>query len=150
MLYSSSFLLAAVIVVAAYVTNVCSTSPNPPPALENRHERDSLISLVGAFNTCLRRIMFPVTIYHALLSAFSGTANFENLCPYVENTNPEFFSWSNKMMFTLSIMFVGGVIRLSAFGGLGKNFTFHLAAPDRLVQQGCINICNTLAIQDSF
>lgn len=39
-------------------------------------------------------------------------------------------------MFTLTIMFVGGVIRLSAFSGLGKNFTFHLEAPDRLVTTG--------------
>jgi protein-S-isoprenylcysteine O-methyltransferase Ste14 len=46
------------------------------------------------------------------------------------------FTWSPTTVASLFIMFLGAYIRLSAYGGLGKNFTFHLAAPDQLVTSG--------------
>ena len=39
-------------------------------------------------------------------------------------------------MASLCVIFLGAFVRLSAYGGLGKNFTFHLAAPDQLVTSG--------------
>lgn len=34
------------------------------------------------------------------------------------------------------MIYLGAAVRLSAYGGLGKNFTFQLAPPDRLVTSG--------------
>lgn len=37
---------------------------------------------------------------------------------------------------SLAAIFVGGYIRLAAYSGLGRSFTFHLAAPDHLITDG--------------
>lgn len=58
------------------------------------------------------------------------------LCPHSQNLNPALFSWNATSITALLTILLGAYIRLSAYGLLGRNFTFTLAPPDDLVTTG--------------
>jgi protein-S-isoprenylcysteine O-methyltransferase Ste14 len=57
-------------------------------------------------------------------------------CPRPNNPNPALFSWTFTSVTALLLVLTGAYVRLSAFGGLGRNFTFHLTVPGELVTTG--------------
>lgn len=133
-----STLLALVMLAAGYLTAVCSAPPNPPPAQEKRHKKDRISPLTGVFATIVRRIAVTVITYHTVLTLVPAYAPhcMTQLCPYPENLHNPLFTWSATSTISLSLIFVGAAIRLAAYSGLGRSFTFQLSAPDQLITTG--------------
>ncbi|KAJ5110021.1 prenyl cysteine carboxyl methyltransferase [Penicillium argentinense] len=131
----SSVLLATTIGAAAYLVKICSKSPNPPP--QSRHTTDTIGPLVGTFTNTLRRAALGVMLFQAALALFvQSPERIESICAVPSNLNESLVTWDKTTIISLFLIFLGAVIRLSAYGGLGQNFTFHLAAPDHLVTDG--------------
>lgn len=131
-------LFASAMVAAGYLNVLCVTPPNLSPEEKDRHKNDNMSFMAGKFIVILRRVTLATIIYHALLTVISHTTTARTLqiCPQWQSINPELFTWSGWSITSLLIIYIGAYIRLSAFGGLGKYFTFHLATPDRLVTTG--------------
>jgi protein-S-isoprenylcysteine O-methyltransferase Ste14 len=133
----SSVLLAVAMVAAGVLCAICATSPTPEPAQKSR-QRDRLGFIVGTFPTIGRRIMLIVVMYHALLVIIPHYApgRILQVCPQPQNPKSELFTWNVWSVAALLLVYVGAYVRLSAYGGLGKFFTFHLTVPDHLVTTG--------------
>ncbi|KAJ5123091.1 hypothetical protein N7448_009188 [Penicillium atrosanguineum] len=138
MTQTSSTLLALTMAGAGYLAALCTTPPNPSPSQKDRHSTDRITWIAGAGATIARRTTLTVTLYHALLTITPSYApdRLHQICPRPENRNMAVFTWSPITLASLFVIFLGAFVRLSAFGGLGRNFTFHLAAPDQLVTSG--------------
>ncbi|KAJ6113389.1 hypothetical protein N7523_006706 [Penicillium sp. IBT 18751x] len=138
MTQASSNLLALTMAGAGYLTALCTTPPNPSPSQKDRHSTDRITWIAGAGATIARRATLTISLYHALLTLIPSYApdRLNQICPRPENRNMAIFTWSPIVVASLSIIFLGAFVRLSAYDGLGKNFTFHLAAPDQLVTSG--------------
>jgi protein-S-isoprenylcysteine O-methyltransferase Ste14 len=131
----TSIMLAIAMVAAGYFSVLCATPPNPSE--QNDHHRNDRMSFVaGRFPAVARRITFATVIYHALLTAIPHTAGMMQVCPQPQNINRELFAWNAWSTISLLLIYIGAYIRLSAYGGLGKYFTFHLVTPDHLVTTG--------------
>jgi protein-S-isoprenylcysteine O-methyltransferase Ste14 len=135
---TGSTLLAIAMTVAGYLSVLCATPPNPPPEQKNRYRTDRINFIAGSFPTIVRRIGITAIMYHALLTVIPqyAPARLSQVCPLYQNTNSDLFTWNFITLSTLGLIYLGAYIRLSAYGGLGKNFTFQLAAPDDLVTTG--------------
>ena len=135
---TGSTLLAIAMTVAGYLSVLCATPPNPPPEQRNRHRTDRINFIAGSFPTIVRRIGITAIMYHALLTAIPqyAPARLSQVCPLSRNTNSNLFTWNSMTLSALGLIYLGAYIRLSAYGGLGKYFTFQLAAPDDLVTTG--------------
>ncbi|KAJ5139412.1 Phospholipid methyltransferase [Penicillium bovifimosum] len=133
----SSVLLAAAMVAAGVLSAICATSPTPAPAQKSR-QRDRLGIIAGTFPIIARRIALIVVMYHALLVVIPHYApgRILQVCPQPQNLRPELFTWNICSITSLLLVYVGAYVRLSAYGGLGKFFTFHLTVPDHLVTTG--------------
>ncbi|OGE47417.1 hypothetical protein PENARI_c045G01723 [Penicillium arizonense] len=131
-------LLAIAMTVAGYLSVLCATPPNPPPEQKDRHRTDRINFIAGSFPTIMRRIGITAIMYHALLTAIPqyAPARLSQVCPLSQNTNTDLFTWNSMTLSALGLIYLGAYIRLSAYGGLGKYFTFQLAAPDDLVTTG--------------
>lgn len=138
----SSTSLALAISLAAYLHARCMTEPNPPPAKAARAKSDRLAFIAGSLHKTARRSITAASLYHALLTLYypPNPSNVDpvmsRLCPRPANLSAELFTWSRTTVISLLSMFLGAAIRLSAFGSLGRSFTFRLAAPDKLVTSG--------------
>ncbi|KAJ5720583.1 Phospholipid methyltransferase [Penicillium malachiteum] len=125
-------------VVAGYLAAVCCTPPNPSLERKRMHKVDRIAPFSGIFPYIFRGVLVLLVIYQALLIVVPGyfpdiTAQ---ICPQLESVNPALLSWSKTSIIAITLMLVGAPVRLSAYGGLGRNFTFNLAAPDQLVTSG--------------
>lgn len=129
---------AAAIMVAGYLIFACATPPNPSPPRKERTMKDRVSFFVGSFATIVRSIIIVHTTYHALLAILPSyaPARMLQLCPHAQNCNADLFTWSQTTVISLLLIYLGAAVRLSAYGGLGRSFTFHLAAPDQLVTTG--------------
>lgn len=138
----SSAALALAFATAAYLHARCITDPNPPQARESRRIPDSISFLAGPSHNTARRLTTAASLYHALLMLYYPTDQdapgnvLPHLCPRPANTSPALFTWSPTTLVCILSMLLGAAIRLSAFGGLGRFFTFRLTAPDQLVTSG--------------
>ncbi|KAJ5093571.1 Phospholipid methyltransferase [Penicillium angulare] len=135
---ASSIALAISMVVAGYLVAVCCTAPNTSPKEDKRHNIDRLAFMASFVQLFFRQLTVLAVVYQALLAttpeyAPSLTAK---LCPRPENLNPVLFSCSSTSTIAILLVFIGAYVRLSAYGGLGRYFTFHLATPDQLVTSG--------------
>ncbi|KAJ5612271.1 hypothetical protein N7510_005465 [Penicillium lagena] len=119
---------------AGYITIKCLTPPNPA---QNRHNTDR-VSLIVTVITPLMRLVIVGFIYHALLTILPSyaPAHIPQLCPGYPTINVALFTWNATTASSLAAIFVGGYIRLAAYSGLGRSFTFHLTAPDHLITDG--------------
>jgi protein-S-isoprenylcysteine O-methyltransferase Ste14 len=135
---ASSMVLAIAMVVAGYLGALCATPPNPAPEQKDRHGTDRINFIAGSFPTVVRRILITVVMYHALVTVVIQFApsRLAQVCPLSQTTNLGLFAWNFFTLSTLGLIYLGAYIRLSAYGGLGKHFTFQLAAPDNLVTTG--------------
>jgi protein-S-isoprenylcysteine O-methyltransferase Ste14 len=133
----TSILLAIAMVAAGYFSVLCATPPNPSPERNDRHRSDRLRFMAGTFPAVARRITLGIIIYHALLTVVRHTpVDTMQVCPQSQNISPELFVWNRLSITSLLFIYIGAYIRLSAYGGLGKYFTFHLASPENLVTTG--------------
>lgn len=139
MIQPSSIILATTMVVAGYLATICFTPPNASPSQKNRYKIDRTSSMGSFVPLILRQAVITAVAYHAAL-AILPQLDLPNLmsqaCPRPNNPNPALFSWTSTSITALLLVLLGAFVRLSAFGGLGTNFTFHLATPSELVTTG--------------
>lgn len=130
--FQTSLLLS--FTAAAYISKKCFRSPNPVP--KNRHHKDSLFShtLVRYTGPKVREYeMVALAVLHIIVTAVYPTLQPSRYCPHPERLNRAYFTWSPYVKVSLAVIFVFGAIRLYTFRVLGKNFTFELAKPNRLI-----------------
>ncbi len=117
------------------MANRCLTSPNPPPAniqpdRMSPHHRHNHIAL-----TVIRVAFVIVGFLHAVVALTYPSPPFA-MCPHPEHLNPHLFSWTVYTASCLVLLFSAGALRMLTYAQLDKDFTFELAAPQRLVTSG--------------
>jgi protein-S-isoprenylcysteine O-methyltransferase Ste14 len=135
----SATFLCLTILLSAYLTHLCTTSPNPKPS--NPHSGDRLSRIFGSQPLALRRLnLLFLCIYHAFLTlTFPSTNSYASvqLCPNPSHLNPILFTWTTYTSVCLALIIcLGAPLRLAAYTRLGRNFTFQLAEPDKLITTG--------------
>ena len=134
--------LAIILMAAGYLAAICCTPPNPSLERKKTHMHhvhvDRIAAFSGSFPYIFRGVLIFLVAYQAFLILLQEYApdRTVHLCPQPGLVNPALLSWSKTTILALLLIFVGGPIRLSAYGGLGRDFTFNLAPPDRLVTGG--------------
>ncbi|KAJ5709724.1 Phospholipid methyltransferase [Penicillium malachiteum] len=132
--------LAAAMVLAGYLFDICATPPNPSPPKQDRPITDRIAILIGSRShpAWVGHIATAFILYHAFITALPVIApeSMSQVCPNAENRNKALFQWSASTTIGLGLIYVGTFIRIMAYGGLGRSFTFHLAPPDRLITSG--------------
>lgn len=133
-------LLGAAMVLAIYLIDICATPPNPSLPQKDRQTKDHIGVLLGAGTriTTMRYAAIFCFMYHTLITVLPAYAPeyMAQVCPNAENRHPAIFEWSTTTTLALAMTYLGAAIRIMAYGGLGRLFTFHLAPPDRLVTSG--------------
>ena len=131
--------LTGAMLLSAALFDICITPPNPSPQ-KDQHTKDRIGVLIGSRRhpAAIAHIGTLPILYHALLTALSvlAPARLEQVCPNPDNMNQALFEWNALSCTALGLMFLGSAVRISAYGGLGSSFTFHLAPPDRLITGG--------------
>lgn len=135
---ASSSSLSLAFLVAGYLNARCTTAPNQASVPHGTDRVRFLTTIPSVLSTHISNL---VVLYHALVTLFwtSSSSDHEiidRLCPYPDHLNAQRVTWNPRTVGYLSLLAVGAFIRLSAYGGLGRNFTFQLAKPDRLVTSG--------------
>lgn len=140
--YSTSQLsfFAAVLVCGLLVVRVI-IPPNQTPA-DRAWRNDSLwfASSKGFINLAIAAVT-ALVLYHAAL-VVSPPATLRRICPVesapgaASQRNPELFAWSPVTAVSFLVILLGAPLRMGAFNNLGRNFTFGLAKPNRLVTDG--------------
>ncbi|OJJ38286.1 hypothetical protein ASPWEDRAFT_35911 [Aspergillus wentii DTO 134E9] len=72
----------------------------------------------------------------SFLRSWDGQSLPPQVCPNPSNVNSNILSWTPTTILAVAIALVGASIRLPAYRTLGRNFTFDIAPPDRLVTSG--------------
>ena len=136
----STTLLGAAMALAIYLINICATPPNPSPPQKDRQIKDHIGILLGAGSriAIMRYASIFCFMYHTLITLLPVYApkRMAQVCPNAENRNPAIFEWSTTTTLALAMIYIGATVRIMAYGGLGRLFTFHLAPPDRLITSG--------------
>ncbi|KAK8099743.1 prenyl cysteine carboxyl methyltransferase [Apiospora kogelbergensis] len=144
MFSTCSFALA--LGLAAYLSASCLRAPFRVRATR-LWKQDRLGFLVDSqATTAAQGVLVATAAYHAAvalaLTPRDTTAKLDagvvhRLCPNAAHVSPRYLSWNAYTAACLVLVLcVGAPVRLAAYGGLGRNFTFRLARPDRLVTTG--------------
>lgn len=135
--------LAVAILVAGYLSAVCVTPPDTGPDTPKRYKLERREIVAGPLSASVKGIQLAIFTYHALVALFYPLEAHHgqypltaDLCPHPENLSDTLFTWSPLVVRSLAMVFLGAYVRLAAYGGLGRNFTFHLSNPDRLITDG--------------
>lgn len=131
--------LALCVATAGVLSGICMYPPHGPPP--TRFRTDRIRFMTGAFPKLVTHICTVAFLYHALVTLYypptaTDAPVLSAICPYPHHLDANIVSWSPRTMLSLLTIFVGAIVRIAAYGGLGRNFTFELAAPDRLVTGG--------------
>ncbi|KAI9749256.1 MAG: hypothetical protein M4579_006945 [Chaenotheca gracillima] len=128
----SSALLAALFVLAGWLTNRCTTKPAPPPSTTKTASSDRIIA--AQKKVYFIQAVVPLAtllngLFHAYV-AYTFPADLPKLiCPNPNNLNPLLFQWNVYTATSLASIIAGGTIRLVAMAQLGNSFTWELAKP---------------------
>ncbi|KAL4882684.1 hypothetical protein BJY04DRAFT_38638 [Aspergillus karnatakaensis] len=130
--------LSVALLASGYLHALCTTSPHTP---KTPYRTDRIRFFVTALPTLGTNLNFLAVLYQALVTLFSTSSGSDReigkaLCPYLENLNPDRVRWTTRTIGYFLLVLLGAGVRLSAYDGLGRNFTFQLATPDRLVTTG--------------
>ncbi|OAA73877.1 Isoprenylcysteine carboxyl methyltransferase [Cordyceps fumosorosea ARSEF 2679] len=115
----------AAVLVCGYLTVRVIIPPNQtPPERAWRTDslwfaRSSLFLILAASAAAL------LVLYHAALTLFPSSS----ICPAPEHLSPYLFTWGPVTAPSFLAILVGAPLRVGAFAGLGKSFTFGLARP---------------------
>lgn len=127
----------AAVLVSGCLTVRIIIPPNRTPK-DRAWRTDSLwFARSNAANNLSIALVATLVLYYAVLSV-SPPSTLAAICPAdrAGQRNPTLFTWSPVTTLSFLSIFIGAPIRLSAFTNLGKNFTFGLAKPSRLVTTG--------------
>ncbi|GFF28455.1 hypothetical protein IFM58399_01982 [Aspergillus lentulus] len=134
----SSVTLSLSILLAGYLGAICVI----PPTTTQRspYKTDRIRIITGNFALSASRALIIIGAYHALVALFyppnTNNSILSAICPHPENLNPETLTWTPTVLLSLLAIASGAAARLSAFVSLGRNFTFYLSVPDRLITDG--------------
>lgn len=133
-------LLAAVMLISVIGTYMASSPPNPNSG-NAPSTGDLLSSMFITQKHTTEFIMWPLPLLalHAIsLVLYYPDISSAPLCrATAERLNTSLVTWSPQTITLLSlILFAGIPLRLIAYSSLGKNFTFALSKPDRLITDG--------------
>ncbi|KAH8657826.1 prenyl cysteine carboxyl methyltransferase ste14 [Xylariales sp. PMI_506] len=134
--------LAAAILASAVGTYIGVTPPNPAPATAPPSAGDWVrrLNLTHKHTTkaCFIPLGFLTLHVSALALRYPGTIPASVLRHGAVNPlNPDLITWSPATVIPLALILgVGAPLRLVPYTSLGRNFTFELAEPDRLVTTG--------------
>lgn len=143
--------LALALIAASHITIRCIRPPNAtaPSHPKNRPSdkggqekpRDRIRFITGLLPLLGAHILRLAFFYQAVTvllwtTSPTDTSYLSYICPGRQNLDPAIFTWSPTTIISLLAIASGGALRLSAYGGLGPNFTFHLAQPDQLITDG--------------
>ncbi|KAL2870604.1 methyltransferase family protein [Aspergillus lucknowensis] len=135
---ASSSTLSLALLVAGYLNALCTTSPNQTSTLYANDRIRFLTNTPAVLGTHISNLTVLyqaiVTLFHT--SSASDREILNRICLYPDHLDSNRVTWSPHTVGYLALLGVGAYIRLSAYGGLGRNFTFQLATPDRLVTTG--------------
>ncbi|KAL4891812.1 hypothetical protein BDV59DRAFT_59093 [Aspergillus ambiguus] len=135
-----SVTLALSVATAGVLSGICMYPPNGPPQTGFRTDR--IRWMADTPPKLFAHIGVVVFLYHALVTLYYQSTASTNaptlsaICPYPDHLDASAVTWSPRTMISLLSIFVGSIIRIAAYGGLGSDFTFQLAAPNRLVTSG--------------
>lgn len=112
---------------------------SPPNPSKGSVPEDSLSFLAKGYTTVLYLAPFGVVTLHTCSLAY-----FYPIIPSIihrhgeeNHLNSDLISWSAATFIPLALILCVGIpLRLVSYASLGKNFTFDLAVPDRLVTDG--------------
>jgi protein-S-isoprenylcysteine O-methyltransferase Ste14 len=127
--------LAMAFIIATLLIKRCTESPHEP---KTKYDQDRLFSVPIVKEHGPKLMQFALLgpcIFHILLSVLSSSQR-PAICTNIDQVNPKYFTWSTYTTTCLVIIFISATLRLWAIGSLGKNFTYQLAKPDRLVTTG--------------
>ncbi|KAL2802840.1 hypothetical protein BJX63DRAFT_97357 [Aspergillus granulosus] len=135
---TSSATLSLALLAAQYLNALCTTSPHNPSTPYATDRIRYLVTTPSIFGTHASTV---TALYQALVTLFSTSspsdrALIARICLYPSHLDPKRVSWNSRTVGFLTLLALGAAIRLSAYGGLGRNFTFQLATPDRLITSG--------------
>ncbi|KIW08447.1 uncharacterized protein PV09_01350 [Verruconis gallopava] len=122
--------------LATHLIRVCNRTPNTPRV---KYDKDKLFAIpfVKEHGPVILEYLFVIPcVYHIVLTATLRDREPSALCPHPNHPDHKYFTWSPYTVICLSIIFASATLRLLAFRTLGKNFTFELAQPDRLITTG--------------
>ncbi|EPE24695.1 prenyl cysteine carboxyl methyltransferase, putative [Glarea lozoyensis ATCC 20868] len=132
----SSLSLTCALIYSTYLSYLCIVPPNPPP--QNPHKTDRLNRVAALHSTAQNHNILILLIllwtYHLTLLLFPGTAPY--ICLNPDLLNPSLFTWSVRSTLYIIAVCTSSWIRLASFRGLGKEFTFTLAVPKKLITSG--------------
>lgn len=133
---SSSLSLA--LLAAGHLHARCITPPNQTAT---PHSTDRIRFLTTGPQRLVTTTANLTTLYQAAVTLFATSSPADKevlskLCPALKNLNPTTTTWNTRTSTSLALVAFGAYLRLSAYGGLGRNFTFQLAKPDQLVTEG--------------
>jgi protein-S-isoprenylcysteine O-methyltransferase Ste14 len=124
--------LVTCFVACGYLSYLCFTSPNPPPAKPYAKDR---LGYVGANRIKLRKWMFVITFGY--MTALVLLPEYHSkICLNPDLLNPDLITWSWYTSSFVGIVLVSAAVRLRAYARLGRDFTFVLAKPDTLITTG--------------
>ncbi|KAL4741106.1 hypothetical protein BDV11DRAFT_168467 [Aspergillus similis] len=136
----SSSTLSIAILIAGYLNYRCMTPPNQTAT---PHTTDRVRFLTTIPPLLFAHIANTAALYQALVTFFSNASPSDHeklayFCPYPSHLDPSgsTVSWNPRTVGYLALVAIGAFIRLGAYGGLGRNFTYQLAKPDRLITSG--------------
>lgn len=130
----SAFSLSGFVLLCTYLAYLCSTPPNPTPY--DSKIPDSMGAAVTPLALFIRRsIDVSLGIYHTFL-ILTYPSPPRPVCPHPSHLATYLFTWTPYSIICIAVILLGCYIRLSAFSALGSNFTFRLAAPNKLLTSG--------------
>jgi protein-S-isoprenylcysteine O-methyltransferase Ste14 len=141
----SSITFCLSLLLVSYLSDRCFTPPNPHPQPSKRWKRDRYGPLADPRQVVVvlyRAVSLGLYLHHAGLAltlslAGPSTEKIHLVCHYPQNLNSGLFTWTPYTAVCLFLIIcVGAPLRLAAYDGLGKNFTYLLAPPDRLITTG--------------
>ncbi|EXJ53887.1 hypothetical protein A1O7_09223 [Cladophialophora yegresii CBS 114405] len=142
---------AATLVASTLGTFIALSPPAPDPAVAqhtpsaNDSDSDTLSRLgltSSSFGKLAMTPLFLLSLHTALLALYYPNIPASLLCHGRSNgngfdINTKLLRWSAPTIIPLTMILLLGIpLRLIPYGTLGRDFTFFLSAPDRLVTRG--------------
>jgi protein-S-isoprenylcysteine O-methyltransferase Ste14 len=119
--------------LCGYLSYLCFTPPHPPS--KEHHEKDDLQKGIVKTAMAANFLTFMLEFgFHIILILFPEL--HPTICRNPDILNPALLTWSWTTTLFVGIVLVFAPIRLLSYAQLGKNFTFVLAKPSKLVTTG--------------
>ena len=138
----SKALYALTVLHAGYLLQLAFRQPSPKVISQKTESWAMYLAASPTGMFFARTITLLIALHHAIVSLtlshtlLPSPSRQTTICPTLQHLDPRLFTWSLPTLISLSLLYIGITIRLRAYTELGTNFTFRVAAPDKLVTSG--------------